>query len=1023
MAKGEVTIVTLSAKIGRSPPMHDVTRYLQFTRRWAKAKSLLVAFVCSILAACGNGGSGSNTQGPPPPPPPPVAPNPADPLSITVNNGDEVLRNGAEAVETLFGISVFAANHLVALANLGGNQVQASCDFGGDATAVNADQDASASLTAGDVVTVTLLGDCAAVPLGDRPARGSLDISLNAVTVGTNRDAQFAGTIALNNDFQIDTSGAGGEIVTVAMTGVVEFSIAITKSQFFGGHRLSLQDGSEIVLTVDVDSGNPATDRITAFDHYRQWFSETASNDNYRLNSDISIQSEVLGGSASCSTTAELRSNYRDSPTSGRFACAGSGNSAVAVLSDRASTIDPLVVEIDPDGDGTFEPLSSDIMAWLDLVSGVLYESEIDRLYPRDTTRTFGDLSVQSVPAAASDVVYNPVNGRLYVSNLTGIVEVDPADLTVTRSVSTSDEPTALAISDDGSTLWFGFSDIAEAGSLDLATFQPGNRISLGVSSRTSTERRVSDIVVVPGTTDDLVITMQSSEEIVAYDNGTELPNGFIRGPSKILFRSGNQVVGVDDTSSGFDVFDIDYVDQSGVTLVATFGELSPGFNTQLSLGSVDVWNSAGNSFNEADQARTGRVNGTLDGFGSFFANVVVSPADGLVYSVESRDFIVEVFDESTRTRIAAYRFDTNDVRINSVSGSLVTDNELIFFGDARIARIPKADLQPNLGFGDCASASVSNVLVDGAYEVFGCPVRDFVYGAGRQLIYAALPGAIGPHGNSIVAIDPDTLALQAAAALTAEPISIDMSDDGAVLTVALSGATQLAEIDLETFAVKRVTSLGFGRVFGTDYSDPLIASAARARPGFPDEVAVATYEREIYMYSSGVRLPMAPYLSEIYTRLFFDANDSSRLVAHARGEVTSLRLNGSGLDNLGTVENVLAGDVVVRQGNLVLSGYGDNLDIGTLFGIQSCDFSDGISVFAAVAFANSPDEAVYVDPSSDVFEVSRCDLSTGQVSGPVFVPQFLLFDAASEHRLAMLGSGDLMYLYRGTLLKLTPAD
>ena len=97
--------------------------------------------------------------------------------------------------------------------------------------------------------------------------------------------------------------------------------------------------------------------------------------------------------------------------------------------------------------------------------------------------------------------------------------------LGVLRSASVPDSPAELALSDDGSTLWFGLSGVTEAGCLDIATMQPGNRIQLGVTPSFGDDRIVNDIVVAPGSTDDVVITMRGSEEVIAFNDGVELPD------------------------------------------------------------------------------------------------------------------------------------------------------------------------------------------------------------------------------------------------------------------------------------------------------------------------------------------------------------------------------------------------------------------------------------------------------------------------------------------------------------------
>lgn len=982
-------------------------------------RKLLVLSACLGMTACGGGGGGGGS-GPANPPPPPTT-NPTTPLAILSSNAQTVLVFGAGIPEAMYGTAVFAANHLTALANTSGNLAQVSCDSGGPSGATNVDEDGSATLTAGDTVNVFAPGGCFERLFSDA-VRGNFDIALTNVYTGVNGDARFDGTISLTAGFQIDSMDTSGSPVTITIVGDINFSIAM-RGSFIQALHLSLDAGDDVVVTIGTNLADPVVERVTSLDFLRRTFPATGFEDDYLVRFDFSLQSEALRGSISCRTSAELRGPDPSTPESGRYVCTGANGSAAALLSDRMDAFTPLGIELDADGDGTFSPLTTADLFWEDLVDGQLFGEDIDRVNQRPDSRTFGTAPVQGINAAVNDIIYNPVNDRLYVSNATGIVELDPTTLDVLRSANVPDAPTELALSEDGSTLWYGLSAVAEAGRLDITTMQPGARIQLGVDPQFSDERIVNDIVVAPGSIDDVVITMAGSEEVVAFDNGVELPDRIDRnGPSEIIFRDADSIVGVNDTNTGFDTFAISYNAQTGVVVDEVFPRLSPGFNSLLVLGSVDVWNARGFSFNEIDQVRTGGINAEVSQSGTSYNYAVVSPADGVVYALEIFDDIIEIFEESTRTRIGAYEYDDIEFGINPVRHAVTTADGLIVAGNSRIVRFAKSDLQPNIGPDPCTVLSVGDLLVDGPYDTLGCQVRDAVYDPVRNLIYTAVPGAVGPQGNSIAIIDPETFVVQSYIPLTAEPMSIDISDDGTVLTATLAEASQLAEIDLATRTLTRLTPLGFEIINGTRRYAPLTASAARARPGFPDEIAVATNQGEVFIYSNGAQLPETPFLFGAYTRLFFDENDSTRLVAHRSGEITALMLNGSGLAGLGTTSNVLPGNTIARRGNRVMNGRGEDLDIGTLIGAQACDFGSPDFAFRAVTFSADPDTAFFAVPAVG-HELYRCDLATGQVSGPTRVAAFAEPRFARAQRLFELNSGDLVYLHEYTLLKLAAPE
>lgn len=985
----------------------------------------LLALVTFLgLAACGGGGgggTGSPNPPPPPPPPPPPVGDPSAPLAISSANAEVVLGFGIGIPEAVFGTAVFAANHLSALANVSENTVQVSCDAGGSSSATNLDADGSVTLTAGDTVNVSAPSGCFERLFGDAVS-GNFDITLTDVYTGVNGDARFDGVITLTSAFQVDSQDLSGGPLTITIVGDISFSIA-QQGFFIQALSLSLDAGDDLVFNVGTNTATPIVERIVSLDLLRRTFPSVGSEANYLVRFDYSLQSEALEGSIACRTSADLRGRDPSKPLAGRYVCEGASASAVALVSDRPDTFTPLTAELDADGDGTFEPLSIANLFWEDLIEGPLFDEEIDGLFSQFQSRAFGSLPVQGITAVVNDIIYNPVNDRLYISNSTGIIELDPVTLAVLRSANVPDNPTELAVSDDGSTLWFGLSNLNEAGRLDVATMQPGSRIQLGVSPGFGDDRIINDIVVAPGSTDDIVITVLGSEEVVAYSNGVELPDRIDSfGASELVFRDADSLVGVNDTNTGFETHRITYDSQTGIVIEDTFPSLSPGFDSSLQLGSVDIWNSSGFSFNEISEVRTGKINGLIEQFSGFYEYVVVSPADGVVYAVDGFDQIVEVFDESTRARIAAYDYDPAEFGINFVRRAVATPDGLIVAGDSRVVRFAKSDLQPNISPDSCGVVSVSDLLIDGTYDTLRCQLRDIAYDRDRNLIYAALPGAVGPQGNSIAIIDPETYAVQTYIPLTAEPLSIDISDDGAVLTATLGEASQVAEIDLASRTLTQLIPLGFEIINGNRRFDPLIASAARARPGFPGEIAVATIQRDVFLYVNGTQQPTTSQNFNSYTRLFFDVTDSTRLIAHSSGEIASYRLTGSGLEGLTTTRDLLPGFAIARSGNRLMNGRGEDLEIGTLIGSQACDFGASDFGFRAVAYGTDSDTAFFAERGAG-HELYRCDLATSQVTAPTRVPFFAEAIVDRPRRLFQLASGDLAYLQETTLLKLAAPD
>ena len=126
--------------------------------------------------------------------------------------------------------------------------------------------------------------------------------------------------------------------------------------------------------------------------------------------------------------------------------------------------------------------------------------------------------------------VVDATTGRAYVTTDTGVSVVALDSLTVVDSVALSNAPAAIALSDDGTTLWVGFNFIAEIVSIDVATLTPSAPVSLTV------DRSAIDLAIAPGTTDTVIIGDLDGRETYVVQAGSELPDtisGVSGGSSK----------------------------------------------------------------------------------------------------------------------------------------------------------------------------------------------------------------------------------------------------------------------------------------------------------------------------------------------------------------------------------------------------------------------------------------------------------------------------------------------------------
>lgn len=76
---------------------------------------------------------------------------------------------------------------------------------------------------------------------------------------------------------------------------------------------------------------------------------------------------------------------------------------------------------------------------------------------------------------------------------------------------------------------------------------------------------------------------------------------------------------------------------------------------------------------------------------------------------------------------------------------------------------------------------------------------NDLVYNRFDGLLYASVPSSSGANGNSIAVIDPMTATILDTVFVGSEPGALALSDDGAALWVALTGASAVRRFDTAT--------------------------------------------------------------------------------------------------------------------------------------------------------------------------------------------------------------------------------
>jgi hypothetical protein len=193
-----------------------------------------------------------------------------------------------------------------------------------------------------------------------------------------------------------------------------------------------------------------------------------------------------------------------------------------------------------------------------------------------------------AVPIKPNDVAYDGGRDRLYVSVATTstahsdhVVALDPTTGDVLDSVWIGSNPGPLAMSPDGSLLHVGTSATGQVTEIELDTLTATGSFSLGLDG--SGMLIAEDIVVRPGTTDELIVALMVTGSsprhrgVALYVDGLRQPSSTPphTGANRIVAVDADNVYGGNIESSGSQLFHLG-VSATGVQVVGQFRDMSP---------------------------------------------------------------------------------------------------------------------------------------------------------------------------------------------------------------------------------------------------------------------------------------------------------------------------------------------------------------------------------------------------------------------------------------------------------------
>jgi uncharacterized repeat protein (TIGR01451 family) len=235
------------------------------------------------------------------------------------------------------------------------------------------------------------------------------------------------------------------------------------------------------------------------------------------------------------------------------------------------------------------------------LTSAVAYQAGLD--------------SIQELKLAVRDMVYDPVQRRIYASGLgpvggagSSIFPLDPETGVIEPPILVGDNPGRLAVSEDGRYLHVGLNGSSAIGRVDLHTRAADLRFSIGE------QVDVQDLVALPGSPAAVAVSRRALGGsplfggVAVYDSGVSRSNVIAShtGPNALEPGADGSVLygfNLEDSQGGFYRMS---VDAGGVSLVDMTAGLIPAFTGDILYGGGRVHTTDGLVINPETLAAVG---------------------------------------------------------------------------------------------------------------------------------------------------------------------------------------------------------------------------------------------------------------------------------------------------------------------------------------------------------------------------------------------------------------------------------
>ena len=942
----------------------------------AKFVRFLWLFTAGVLiVGCGGGGGSGGGTSAGGGPVTPTVPARETPLALAPGNAVEVQTFSQFALQQTTNLARTAVGLVVELAAAGGNTAQHQCFVGGSETATLTllDRDSSASVSMGDRVDIDY-GECGLTLINIPNLRGSVRVEVREFVRSKSGDVFVRARVQSVGDFRglarrADPPNGVPNDINATMS--FAFDVLTFGSPTLGRLQVMSAQDDAVVLRYFDGAAFDRLERLTKFEFEHRLGSDGRYLVTYKFDADadglrVSLDNTRtidLRGRFHCETTTPLSNQSSVAPNSGSAACTGARSSRQTATSDPTTFAGVFDLRVDPEGDGTSVAVVPPIggrASW--------FIGELERYVPfrlpaigAALPRTFARPALAFANPIAA--VADRTSHTLYAITDRRLTAFDGAGNQLRSTALPFTLAGSVALSDDGSRVYVGGDDAIVA-QLRAADFSPLANIALGRGGIPDAPRSARSIAVAPGTTDLLLVATDSSNELLAFRDGVQLPTTLPRGsaPVGIAFRNATTLIGIDADNSSNHLYTIDLLVDGPVirTDLVNFVGAQPS-------SLIDVRNPVLTRAGHFIDIEGGVLTATLgvEGVNANHAGGALDPAGDFAYML-SRDGTLVVYEVARQARIRTYDLNAIGAPVAVVS---LGDGTFAALGTSGIQYFTRTEVVASATLEGCNGFDLSDKFFAGTYVAIDCPLHDALFDRERSRLYATVRQQEGAVGNGFISVDPTNVSASTFTYVGSGADALRLSSDGNHLYVALAGASKLARVALGGTGQDATISLGLSPFFGFL---PMRASAALELAGNADDLLISGDGR-VTRYRGGARTavtqgPVGTLLLQGSTaELVFAANDA--------GGITKLLIDETSIREGPAIQPGTLRGTLVTVDDRIYDSAGNVVNMSDLARTRTCNV-----VAQAVLPDLANDRIYYIRSDAHVANVTVCTLSSGAI-------------------------------------------